>query len=103
MHGAQLIEALQRRTSSQPSAEVRSARQPRPAVPTPSTQLEFFGIGGDRMRSAGCETVVDSKDLAVVGISEILGHLPRIWRLFHKLIAEADQRRPDLAIVIDSP
>jgi lipid-A-disaccharide synthase len=55
------------------------------------------------MRSAGCETVVDSKDLAVVGISEILGHLPRIWRLFHKLIAEADQRRPDLAIVIDSP
>ena len=55
------------------------------------------------MRAAGCDTVVDAKDLAVVGISEILGHLPKIWGLFHKLIAEADKRKPDLAIVIDSP
>ncbi len=60
-------------------------------------------MGGDRMRAAGCDTVVDAKDLAVVGISEILGHLPKIWGLFHKLIAEADKRKPDLAIVIDSP
>ena len=43
------------------------------------------------MRAAGCDTVVDSKDLAVVGISEILSHLPKIWRLFHQLIAEAGQ------------
>ncbi len=47
--------------------------------------------------------MVDAKDLAVVGITEILSHLPKIWGLFHKLIAAADQRRPDLAIVIDSP
>jgi lipid-A-disaccharide synthase len=47
--------------------------------------------------------VVDSRDLAVVGISEILSHLPKIWGLFHKLVAEADRRKPDLAIVIDSP
>lgn len=55
------------------------------------------------MRAAGCDTVVDAKDLAVVGITEIFSHLPKIYRLFHKLIAEADKRRPDLAIVIDSP
>ncbi|MGC2185306.1 MAG: lipid-A-disaccharide synthase, partial [Terriglobales bacterium] len=61
------------------------------------------GVGGDRMRAAGCDTVVDAKDLAVVGISEILGHLPKIWGRFHKLIQEADRRKPDLAIVIDSP
>ena len=71
--------------------------------PPPSQPLEFFGVGGERMRAAGCDTVVDAKDLAVVGISEILGHLPKIWGLFHKLIAEADKRKPDLAIVIDSP
>ena len=81
MYGAQLIEALRRRNPS----------------------LEFFGVGGDRMRAAGCDTVVDAKDLAVVGITEILSHLPKIWRLFHKLISEADNRRPDLAVVIDSP
>jgi len=55
------------------------------------------------MRAAGCETVVDAKDLAVVGITEILGHLPKIYGLYQRLIREADRRRPDLAIVIDSP
>jgi lipid-A-disaccharide synthase len=81
MYGAQLIEALRRRDPS----------------------LEFLGVGGERMRAAGCETVVDAKDLAVVGILEIVSHLPKIYGLFHKLIAEADKRHPDLAIVIDSP
>jgi lipid-A-disaccharide synthase len=81
MYGAQLIEALHRRDPS----------------------LEFFGVGGDRMRTAGCETVIDAKDLAVVGITEILSHLPKILRLYKNLIREADRRKPDLAIVIDSP
>jgi lipid-A-disaccharide synthase len=90
MYGALLIEALRRLTGEGARA-------------TPNQNLEFFGVGGDRMRAAGCDTVVDTKDLAVVGISEILGHLPKIWGLFHQLIAEADRRKPDLAIVIDSP
>jgi lipid-A-disaccharide synthase len=81
MYGAQLIEALLRHDPS----------------------FDFFGVGGDRMRAAGCDTVADAKDLAVVGISEIVSHLPKIYGLFRKLIAEADRRRPDLAIVIDSP
>jgi len=55
------------------------------------------------MRAAGCETVVDAKDLAVVGITEILSHLPKIYGLYQHLIHEADRRKPDLAIVIDSP
>jgi lipid-A-disaccharide synthase len=81
MYGAQLIEALHRR----------------------DPQLEFFGVGGDRMRAAGCDTVVDARDLSVVGITEILSHLPKIYGLFRRLIKEADKRKPDLAIVIDSP
>jgi lipid-A-disaccharide synthase len=55
------------------------------------------------MRAAGCETMVDAKDLSVVGITEILSHLPKIYGLYQHLIKEADKRRPDLAIVIDSP
>lgn len=55
------------------------------------------------MRAAGCDTVVDAKDLSVVGITEILSHLPKIYSLYRHLIAEADKRKPDLAIVIDSP
>ena len=103
MYGAQLIEAL-RRAAQQGPAELRSAGQPGAAVPTQaSTSIEFFGVGGERMRAAGCDTVVDTKDLAVVGITEILSHLPKILGLYRRLIKEADKRKPDLAIVIDSP
>jgi lipid-A-disaccharide synthase len=101
MYGAQLIEALQRAASREP-AELRSGGQPVAAVPT-QPSIEFFGVGGERMRAAGCDTVVDAKDLSVVGITEILSHLPKILGLYRLLIKEADKRKPDLAIVIDSP
>src|SRR5579863_3659214 len=91
MYGAQLIEAL------------RCAANLVGTQTFPSGQLSFFGVGGDRMRAAGCDTVVDAKDLAVVGITEILSHLPKILGLYRRLIREADKRKPDLAIVIDSP
>jgi lipid-A-disaccharide synthase len=81
MYGAQLIEALRKRNSN----------------------LRFFGAGGDRMRAAGCDIVVDARDLAVVGITEIVSHLPKILGLYRNLLHAADERRPSLAIVIDSP
>ena len=104
MYGAQLIEALRSAYANVATAGAgpRSAIQPRAAVPT-SPQLEFFGVGGDRMRAAGCDTVIDARDLAVVGITEILSHLPKILGLYKNLIREAERRKPDLAIVIDSP
>jgi lipid-A-disaccharide synthase len=101
MYGAQLIEALHRAAHGK-TAELRPAGQPGAAVPT-QTQLDFFGVGGERMRAAGCDTVVDAKDLSVIGITEILSHLPKIYGLYRRLIKEADRRKPDLAIVIDSP
>ena len=101
MYGAELIEAFRSRATAAKPAELRSAGRPGAAVPTQAVQ--FFGVGGDRMRAAGCDTVVDARNLAVVGITEILSHLPKIYGLFHKLIAAADARPPDLAVVIDSP
>jgi lipid-A-disaccharide synthase len=97
MYGAELIEALRR-------AADLADRPGRAGRPSPHEHsLEFFGVGGDRMRAAGCDTIVDAKDLAVVGITEILSRLPQILGLYRHLIAEADRRKPDLAIVIDSP
>ena len=81
MYGAELIEALHRRDAG----------------------VEFFGVGGPRMRAAGCDTIVDAKELAVVGITEILSHLRKIYGLFNHLIAEADRRKPGLGVVIDAP
>src|SRR5215469_7356074 len=63
----------------------------------------FFGCTGPRMRAAGVETVVDASSLAVVGLVEVVTHLPRIHREFRKLLAAAESRKPDLAILADSP
>jgi lipid-A-disaccharide synthase len=98
MYGAQLMEALRRR-----AAELHSAGRTNASAPTQALQLEFFGAGGERMRAAGCEIVVDAKDLAVVGITEIVGHLPKILGLYRKLIRAAHEKRPALAVVIDAP
>src|SRR5258708_4514307 len=104
MYGAQLIEALRRCTGRVGADAPSTISGQAPLRPADSkSQLDFFGVGGEKMRASGCETVVNAKDLSVVGITEILSHLPKIWGLFHKLIAEADQRKPGLAIVIDSP
>ncbi|HTF42936.1 MAG TPA: lipid-A-disaccharide synthase, partial [Terriglobales bacterium] len=102
MYGAQLIRAMQRHATSHPG-RARAGDPGQQSSSSEAALLEFFGVGGEKMRAAGCDTIVDAKDLAVVGISEILGHLPKIWRLFHQLVAEAGKRRPGLAIVIDSP
>src|SRR5208282_808887 len=70
---------------------------------TQAVRLEFFGAGGERMAAAGCEIVVDAKDLAVVGITEVISHLPKILGLYRKLIRSADEKPPALAVVIDAP
>ena len=64
---------------------------------------EFFGCTGPRLRAAGVRTVVDSASLAVVGLLEVVSHLPRIYGEYRKLLAEARRQKPDLAILTDSP
>jgi lipid-A-disaccharide synthase len=73
------------------------------ALLTRNPTLRLFGCGGDAMRQAGVETVVDSHQFAMVGITEVASGLPRAYRAFHRLVEEARQRRPKLAVLIDSP
>jgi lipid-A-disaccharide synthase len=80
-YGAQLVEALRRL----------------------APDATFFGMGGEKMRGAGCELLVDAKEVAVVGLAEVVTHLPRIRRRFKHLVAEAAQRKPDAAVLIDFP
>jgi lipid-A-disaccharide synthase len=81
LYGAGLIEALRRR------------------VP----DAQFFGVGGQRMRDAGFETIVDAHQISVVGLAEVVTHLPMIRREFKRLVREAKERKPDAAILIDFP
>jgi lipid-A-disaccharide synthase len=63
----------------------------------------LFGMGGERMQAAGLECVVRSEDMAVMGLTEVVLHLPRIYREFRKLKKAIRARRPDVAVLIDFP
>jgi len=66
-------------------------------------ETEFFGCTGPRLRAAGVRTVVDAASLAVVGLLEVVEHIPRIYGEYRKLLRAAENERPDLAILTDSP
>ncbi len=63
----------------------------------------FFGSAGPQMRAAGVEPTVRSESLAVVGLAEVIRHIPRIYGEYRKLLAAADANKPDIAILTDSP
>ncbi len=81
MHAAPLLEAL---------------REREPA-------LEVFGLGGAASLAAGLESVVPQSDVAIGGLFEVLGSVPELLRAYLALRRSLIDRRPDLAILVDSP
>ena len=81
MHGAGVIKAIR---EIEPDAEI-------------------FGIGGDQMRAAGMETLYHINDMAILGFTEVLKHLPFIRRVMNDLVEQVRQRRPEVVILIDYP
>ncbi len=66
-------------------------------------QVQCFGVAGPKMAAAGCETWAAAEELAVMGLAEILNHLPRLLRLRKALLERFAAARPDVFVGIDSP
>ena len=81
LHGADLLQALR-------------ARLP---------DLEVFGVGGQRLREEGMETVADAAEVATVGILEGAGRLRALVRTYRTLVRRIRESRPDLCVLIDFP
>lgn len=82
LHGAKLMSAI--------------------AAQLPDTK--FFGVGGKNMAAKGCEILIPGEELAVMGIVEIVGHLPVILRAFNKVKREFyGSNKPDALVLIDFP
>ncbi len=74
------------------------------AVKALSTDISFFGVGGRKMAAVGCEILIPSEKLAVMGLVEVVGHLPVIWRSFQQLKGELNgSQKPDALVLIDFP
>lgn len=75
---------------------VRALRRRRP-------DLRFFGIGGGELRRAGMETLYDVREMAVLGLSEVLRRYFFFRRVFHAMLTVARERRPAAVILVDYP
>ena len=69
----------------------------------PSHSFHFSGMGGERMRAAGMECIVDHRDLDIVGFIEVIKQFRQIKAAFRTLQAHLQDTRPDLVILIDYP
>jgi lipid-A-disaccharide synthase len=66
-------------------------------------EASCIGMGGPRMVAAGLHPIVRAEDMAVMGITEVVRHLPHIYREFRRLKQAIRDQRPALAILIDFP
>jgi lipid-A-disaccharide synthase len=64
---------------------------------------DCFGLGGQRMEQLGFRRIVKAEDVAHMGITEVIRHMPRIYGEFQRLKASLRRERPDVAILIDFP
>ncbi|MGD0941376.1 MAG: lipid-A-disaccharide synthase [Terracidiphilus sp.] len=63
----------------------------------------FYGMGGQRMADEGLRCIVRSEDMAVMGLTEVVAHLPRIYGEFQKLKRAIRRYPPSVAVLIDFP
>lgn len=64
-------------------------------------KAEVFGMGGERMRSAGAKVIFDIKEHGVMGLVDIFKKLPALFALKRALSKTMDERRPDCVVTID--
>ncbi len=66
-------------------------------------ELNAYGIGGDELEKEGVEIIYHTRDMAVMGISEVLKRLSFFRRVIDEMHALASERRPDILLTVDYP
>jgi lipid-A-disaccharide synthase len=73
------------------------------AIKNLDSKITFFGIGGDELEKENMEILYHIKDLAFLGLVEVLRHLPFIGKVHGELIDRVEEKKPDAAVLIDYP
>ena len=66
-------------------------------------EVDVAGVAGPAMREAGCKPMLEASQFAIMGLAEVVRHLPRLWMLRRRLLRQLGEFRPDIFIGVDSP
>ncbi len=89
--------------AGEPSGDVLGARLMRALRLQGGDGFDFFGVGGPRMKDQGLDSLFPMDELSLMGFTEVLPHVPRLWRRLAQTRREIVGRRPDMTLTIDSP
>ncbi|HEX2116780.1 MAG TPA: lipid-A-disaccharide synthase [Alphaproteobacteria bacterium] len=89
--------------AGEPSGDALGAKLMRALRQATGGAVRFAGVGGDRMTAEGLTSLFPLHDIAVMGLTEVLPQLPRIFRRLSETVAAIREQRPDVLVTIDAP
>ena len=87
--------------AGEPSGDLLGSRLMR-AIISKAPETEFFGVGGESMSREGLSSLFDIKELAVMGLLEVVPSIPRILKRIRQTVADIERVKPDVVVTIDS-
>lgn len=89
--------------AGEPSGDLLGARLMRGLKEKTNNNVEFFGIGGPNMEAEGMSSLFPMKELSIMGLAEIIPHIPKILKRIKQTISNVEALKPDCLVTIDAP
>lgn len=88
--------------AGEPSGDLLGSRLMRALKKVSRSQVRFMGVGGETMEKEGLNSLFNIRDLAVMGLMEVVPSIPKILRHLNEIMADIRKKKPDVILTIDS-
>ena len=89
--------------AGEPSGDLLGARLMKAIKAKTDGQIRFIGIGGPNMEAEGLKSLFPMSELSIMGLSEIIPHIPKLLRRIKETVADIESQKPDCLVTIDAP